>query len=253
MKKIIINADDLGMSGTVNREIESCIQKGLITSTTIMANMPDFDGARKLYDTYNEAISFGWHMNLTEGEPLTKSQALLDFGYFVETKDGVRMNGMAFWKQKFFPKTIREEIKKELRAQIGKIRDNRIRLSHADSHQHIHTSPALLLVLPSLLSELKIERCRRMRNMVASPLGRCLRDFAMTRYKWQRIRMADAFGPLRDFLSNPALCKDDEVVELMVHPGASETDNPKAANEYTMLKDLDLNTINAKLVTYWEI
>ena len=104
MKKIIINADDLGMSGTVNREIESCIQKGLITSTTIMANMPDFDGARKLYDTYNEAVSFGWHINLTEGEPLTKSQALLDFGYFVETKDGVRMNGMAFWKQKFFPK-----------------------------------------------------------------------------------------------------------------------------------------------------
>ena len=145
MKKIIINADDLGMSGTVNREIESCIQKGLITSTTIMANMPDFEGARKLYETYKDAISFGWHMNLTEGEPLTKSQALLDFGYFVETKDGVRMNGMAFWKQKFFPKTIREEIKKELRAQIGKIRDNGIRLSHADSHQHIHTSPALLL------------------------------------------------------------------------------------------------------------
>ena len=82
MKKIIINADDLGMSGTVNREIESCIQKGLITSTTIMANMPDFDGARKLYDTYNEAVSFLKDNKDVSNRVSALSNSFNDAGYF---------------------------------------------------------------------------------------------------------------------------------------------------------------------------
>ena len=251
--RLIINADDCGMSETVDREIESCIKNGLITSTTIMANMPDFDGAKRLYDTYKDAVSFGWHINLTEGEPLTKSQALLDYGYFVEQKGKVEMNGMAFWKQKCFPKAVRTDIKKELRAQIGRIRDNGIRISHADSHQHIHTSTALLFVVPSLLSELKIERCRRMRNYVASPVSRMLRGLAMSAYKGKGLRMADMFGPLRDYLQNPSLYKDNGFLELMVHPGASEAENPEAAKEYMTLKEMNMSALGTTLATYWEV
>lgn len=251
--KIIINADDCGLSETVDKEIEYCIQHGLITSTTVMANMPDFEGALRLYDTYRDTISFGWHMNLTQGEPLTKSQALLDYGYFVEEEGKVRMDGMAFWKQKHFPKAIREDIKKELRAQIGKIRDNGISISHADGHQHIHTSPALLLVIPSLLSELKIDKCRRMRNYVASPIARALRNLSMIGYKWQGIRMTDAFGPLRDYFAAPAIYTGNGFLELMVHPGVSEAVNPKGAEEYAMLKSTDMSTLGTKLATYREL
>lgn len=47
--KIIINADDCGYSEKVNAAIEDCILKNAITSTTIMANMDDFEGALRLY------------------------------------------------------------------------------------------------------------------------------------------------------------------------------------------------------------
>ena len=251
--RIIINADDCGLSEIVDKEIEYCIRHGLISSTTIMANMDDFEGARRLYDTYGNAVSFGWHMNLTEGEPLTKSQALLDYGYFVEEGGKVRMNGMAFWKRMHFPKTIQEDIKKELRAQIGKIRDCGIVVSHADGHQHIHTSTALLLVVPPLLQELKIDKCRRMRNCVSSPIGRTLRQLSMIGYKWQGIRMPDAFAPLRDYLANPKIYGGEGFLELMVHPGVSEAVNPKGAEEYAMLKSTDMSTLGARLATYREL
>ena len=250
--KIIINADDCGMSEVVDREIEFCIKNGLITSTTIMANMPDFEGAVRLYNTYRDDISFGWHMNLTEGEPLTRSQALLDYGYFVEEAGRVRMNGMAFWRQMHFPSVVREDIKKELRAQFSRICDSGIRITHADSHQHIHTSKALLFAVSSLLQELKVGKCRRLRNYIASPVGRGLRAIAMTPYRQKGIRTTAAFGPLRDFLANPTLYKGEGIVELMVHPGASEEVNPGAAAEYRVLKQTDVNALG-KLTTYREL
>lgn len=251
--RIIINADDCGISESVNKEIEYCIQNGLITSTTIMANMADFEGARKLYETYKDSISFGWHINLTQGEPLTESQALLDYGYFVEEEGKVQMKGMEFWKKTCFPKIVRKEIKKELMAQFDKIRDNGIRISHADSHQHIHTSKAMLFVIPSLLQELKIDKCRRLRNYVESPLQRVLRNLCMAPYKGKGIRTTAAFGPFRDYLASPSLYKGDGIIELMVHPGAQESVLPTGAAEYETLKKTDMSKLSAELVTYWEL
>ena len=43
--KIIINADDLGLSCLVNDEIFSLIANGRITSSTIMANAPATEDA----------------------------------------------------------------------------------------------------------------------------------------------------------------------------------------------------------------
>ena len=81
MERYIINADDCGKSVIVNKAIEASIINGLITSTTVMANMDDFAGAVRLFQEYGSRISFGWHINLTEGEPLSSSQLLLDNGY----------------------------------------------------------------------------------------------------------------------------------------------------------------------------
>ena len=73
-KRIIINADDCGMSQTVNEHIDQAILADKITSTTVMVNMDDFDGEVRLYKQYHEHISFGWHINLSEGKPLLYSQ-----------------------------------------------------------------------------------------------------------------------------------------------------------------------------------
>ena len=96
MNAVIINADDCGINKEVDAEIERFIQLGKITSTTVMANMDDLEGAKNLYDLYKDNISFGVHVNLTNGEPLTKSQALLDYGYYKEEDGKVLLNGYPF-------------------------------------------------------------------------------------------------------------------------------------------------------------
>ena len=48
MKKLIVTADDYGMSRAVNAAIDAGIEAGLITSTNVMTNMPFYREAVKL-------------------------------------------------------------------------------------------------------------------------------------------------------------------------------------------------------------
>jgi predicted glycoside hydrolase/deacetylase ChbG (UPF0249 family) len=73
--KIIINADDLGISRLVNDEIFSLIAKGRISSATIMANAPATEDALARLSQFPQA-SYGVHMNCTQFAPLTKDEAL---------------------------------------------------------------------------------------------------------------------------------------------------------------------------------
>ena len=70
---VIVNADDFGQSVNVNRAIIDCFQKGLISSTTIMANMPAFDDAVDLAIENGFHQTVGVHLNLTDGEPLVSA------------------------------------------------------------------------------------------------------------------------------------------------------------------------------------
>ena len=71
--KVIINADDFGMSRTVNQAIVDGYNNGILTSTCIMANMPSFEDAiRKLKDI--EGIGLGIHLNIIEHKTILKTR-----------------------------------------------------------------------------------------------------------------------------------------------------------------------------------
>lgn len=249
-KCIIINADDCGKNQEVNAEIEKSILLGKITSTTIMANMDDFDGAVQLYKKYGNQISFGWHINLDEGPALTNSQLLLDKGFFVEREGKIYLNGGKY-KKSFFNAEMRNEIKKELRNQWQKLRDNGIDISHADSHHYYHTQPCMISIIPSLFKELRIKRCRHISNYGVYGINRMLRSLWADYFKFQGIKMPDTFCFFKDYYKDSSL-KQGDVVELMIHPG-----HPSAVyeEEYELMLDADYNSIwpKAKLITYKEI
>ena len=244
-KRIIINADDCGMSKTMDREIEYCIQNNMITSSTIMANMDDFDGAVRLYNQYKDVISFGWHMNLTEGKPLLASQILLDKGYYVEENGIVVMKGKPFWKR-ILSRDMVHDIKKELNAQYEKIRDNGIEITHADSHEHIHTSWSLWPYMPAFMHGLGITRCRRMRNYVPSSLSRMARGVWSLPFKTSGIRMVDTFCSFKEFIDDPSL-PQGHLIELECHPGSKELDFEV---EYELLKQKPLSKAGVMLISY---
>ena len=70
MKRVIINADDFGLSPGVNRGILSAMQEGLVTSTTLMVNMPSFDDAVTIAQDHPQ-LPIGVHLTLLWGKPVS--------------------------------------------------------------------------------------------------------------------------------------------------------------------------------------
>ena len=71
--KVIINADDLGLSFKVNKAIETAIVEKRISSCTILANGLAFEDAVRISKQYPH-ISFGVHLNMIEFRPLTSAK-----------------------------------------------------------------------------------------------------------------------------------------------------------------------------------
>ena len=83
MKRMIVNADDFGFSEAVNHGILKAMQEGIVTSTSIMANMPGFAHAVQLYHEHPD-MAVGVHLNLTCYRPLLSTHQTLvtETGYF---------------------------------------------------------------------------------------------------------------------------------------------------------------------------
>lgn len=254
--RLIINADDCGYSKINNSHIKRAIERGKITSTTIMANMPAVEEAACLYETYNSEISFGIHLNLTEGEPLINSQRLVDFGYYA-VNDGrtcFSIDNAEQFRYKRLPKTIKEAIYNELSAQISKLQSMGIKLSHIDSHQHIHTCASLMGVIAQLSKDFNLPKVRRIKNYVSpysmSYWGRQA-WYLLSRTHYQNYKMTDYFSPFQEYFDNPSLVslKEKDSLELMVHPGHYQEIYQK--EEQLML---DMNYPNyIRLISYKEL
>ena len=79
MKRIIINADDFGINATVTHAIEDMISRGIVTSTTIMANGVCLNDVKEIYDKYPN-VSYGIHLCIAEFDSITKSDVLYKYG-----------------------------------------------------------------------------------------------------------------------------------------------------------------------------
>lgn len=140
MRKLIINADDFGLSEAVNYGILKGFQEGVVTSTTIMANMPSFDHAVMLAKA-NPDLHVGVHLNVTCYKPLLQTHKTL-----IE-KDGY------FRNQRYLEDFDEEEIYQEMKAQIEKVMASGLVIDHLDSHHHVHTTSKCRTAIERLLKE----------------------------------------------------------------------------------------------------
>ncbi len=252
MDEVIINADDCGISKHVDAEIERFIQLGKITSTTVMANMDDLDGAKRLYDLYKDTISFGVHVNLTDGVPLTSSQALLDYGYYKEEKGKVVLNGYPFINKRI-PKRLHQDIVVECVAQINKVRDYGINISHIDSHHLMLTSPSMINMTPVILKKADVKKMRRARNYIEKKtMSFYVRQawFGYMKMQVKGLKSTDWFEMFTNFykLSAKGFFMEG-TIELMTHPGGNypEEDKLMLSADYGMLfkgmKLINYNTL----------
>jgi len=170
--KLIINADDYGLSRSGNCGIIEGHKKGVITSATLMANMPGFLDAVGLAKK-NPDLGVGVHLNLYRGEPLSSpasiSSLLRADGNFFASPRLVR---------KIYLKRINpKEVQKELKTQIIKVKEAGIAITHLDSEKHFHVFPVISSVVIRLAKYFNIRKIR------------------LPDEKWQTRKLGDLFSP----------------------------------------------------------
>lgn len=249
--RVIINADDCGYGDINNQHIKNAIECGKITSTTIMANMPGFEGALELYEEYNKDISFGCHLNLIEGEPLTYSKVLDEVGYYIKDNGKVLFGNAEHFHYKKLSSAVKQAIYIELSAQIKKIQEGGAKISHLDSHSHVHTSPSLFDVIAQISKDFNIPKIRRIRNYVPNPLSFYGRQawVALSKIYNRKYVFTDYFAIFKEYFANPAIrdIKETETLELMIHPGhqmKNYQEEEKMMFEMDYPKDFELINFN---------
>lgn len=251
--RVIINADDCGRSKLVDAAIEECIQLGCITSTTVMANMDDFEGAVNLYKVYKDRVSFGCHLNLTQGEPLLRSQVLQDIGFTsISSKGRMELNGMHLRNSRI-SKTAKTAIFEELDAQIQKILDNGITISHIDSHHHIHNGFSILPIIVEVAKKYKITKIRILRNYLPPSFSLWARKTwrAYLGCLYSGVKTTEWFSSPNEFYrltKSKQVIKKNTTIELMCHPGGESNSERK---EIDLLKSINFKeTFGDVLINY---
>src|SRR5438309_3622641 len=149
MKKLIVTADDFGLTESVNQGIIEAHCRGIVTSTSLMANGGAFDDA---VARAREApgLGVGAHLNLTQGPPVTRATLVRSLVH----RDGEMSIGpIALGKKIATGKVRLGEVELELRAQIEKILNAGIELTHFDGHKHIQLLPGVFDIVLKLARE----------------------------------------------------------------------------------------------------
>jgi hopanoid biosynthesis associated protein HpnK len=139
VRRLIVNADDFGFTSGVNRAIVEAHSRGVVTSSTLMANGSAFAEAVQLARTVPK-LSVGCHVVLTDGVPVLDTAQLPSLTANSHFRDGMR----SFAARAITGRMDANEITVETTAQIRKLQSAGIAVSHVDTHKHTHLFPKIL-------------------------------------------------------------------------------------------------------------
>lgn len=155
MKKLILNADDFGLSRSINEGIIESFRRGPLTSTSLLVNMPGFDDALHLIRE-NQSLGTGIHINVFRGEPVSPARRIKSLcrGSFF------RGSLPALLALAYIHKEGLDEFAIECRAQIEKALSHGIRITHLDSEKHIHIIKPFFKIFLKVAKEYGISKIR---------------------------------------------------------------------------------------------
>jgi chitin disaccharide deacetylase len=143
VRRLIINADDFGLTSGINRAIVEAHQRGVVTAATLMANGRAFEEAAKLAPTVPQ-LSVGCHVVLVDGEPLLPAPQIPTLlaadGPRQHFRNSIAEVAAAALRGRIDP----AQVEAEATAQMRKLQSAGLTLSHFDTHKHAHMFPAIL-------------------------------------------------------------------------------------------------------------
>ena len=158
MRRLVINADDFGLTSGINRGIAEAHERGVVTSATLMANGPQFEDAAQLAPRLPQ-LAVGCHIVMLDGAPILNPQLVPSL--LGPDKKELRSSWGTFARAAMMNELQADEIEAEAGAQIRKLQQAGISVSHVDSHKHAHLFPK---VLRPILRAAKACSVRAIRN-----------------------------------------------------------------------------------------
>lgn len=266
MRRLIINADDFGLTSGVNRAIIEGNRGGVVTSATIMANASAVSEAIALARTTPQ-LKTGCHVVLIDGEPLTSDLPTLapaNRRFRGSLKDFAR----EAWRRKIAP----EEVQREAEAQIRKIQSSGITVTHVDTHKHTHLFPH---ILGPVVRAARACGIRGVRNPFEPLRSRPPGLLASTPRLWFRSAAVAAFGvfapEFRRVIQQEGMLTPDGTVgiaatglldqrvllavvqalpagtwELVCHPGYADSDLTAAGTRLIQSREVELDALTSE-------
>lgn len=140
-KRLIVNADDFGLSPGVNRGIVEAYRHGIVTSTTLLVNLPAAVAAATLAKWLG-GLKVGLHLNLTQGKPASDPLRVPSLVNHQGDFLGNNEESIAVWQE--------ADIRREFQAQMARYLSLGLAPTHVDSHHHIHRHPKVLETILAL-------------------------------------------------------------------------------------------------------
>ena len=156
-KKFVLNADDFGMSEAFNTAILEGYNAGILKSTSLVANGEAFDEAVSKVVNNCPNLGVGVHLNIIEGKALTKDiDEVADVnGNFYNSYGQLIIKAYKPNNKEFMA-----QLEQEFRAQIEKIKNAGVKITHIDSHVHTHAIPPIFKLVCKLAKEYDIPQIR---------------------------------------------------------------------------------------------
>ncbi|MGH7954311.1 MAG: ChbG/HpnK family deacetylase, partial [Limisphaerales bacterium] len=133
-RRLIVNADDFGLSRSVNQAVIRAHRDGILTTASLMVNESGFDEAVNLARE-NPKLGVGLHLTLLQGHSALSPEKIPSLvnsrGEFSGSPVGVGMNY-------FFKRRLREQLRAEIHAQFEKFHSTDLPLDHVNGHLHLH-------------------------------------------------------------------------------------------------------------------
>ncbi len=141
--RLIINADDFGNSGEINRAVLKAHVDGVLTSASLMvAGRAASDAAAIARDIPSLAV--GLHLTLSDGASVLGREIIPDL---IDARGEFDSNPARAALKYYFSRSARRQLIHEIEAQFAAFADTGLPLSHVDGHQHLHAHPAVLPVV----------------------------------------------------------------------------------------------------------
>jgi chitin disaccharide deacetylase len=259
-RRLIVNADDFGLSESTNKGILDAHLHGIVTGSGLLLNMPALsdavDRARR-----NPGLDTGIHINLTWGRPIRAPGRIPT----LVGKDGRFAGTRALIFSLLAGRVKASHLEEEVRAQIEKFLGTGLTPYHMDTHQHLHAIPSVMRVLVKMTSEYAIPCLRVPRERLSPhPTALAVRLFLMIS---TRETGADSGIVSSDYFTGIALTgkwnekKKEKVrrlifslrpgiTELMCHPGYAD---PGLVSFSRLVEERreELNVLTSPILKKW--